>query len=229
MMKFRKVFRGYDPRQVDEFVKTKSESDTMVLQATRERVDQLLDENKRLTEQVAKYRKDSEAISQALVESQKLATALKNDAEKYSEVVLLRAKLFFAAWQAYAQTMVSSLSSEELARFNEIKGKLERLVESYEGKKPDGGADLTLNADGKIVKGNQGVTDGSNNQNAKPAATKAETITSNPVKRIEQASGAVIDPRELIHPDKSLEEICADLGLTGGNSEIKLDVPKGDD
>lgn len=228
MMKFRKVFRGYDPRQVDEFVKTKSESDAMVLQATRERVDQLLDENKRLAEQVAKYRKDSEAISQALVESQKLATALKNDAEKYSEVVLLRAKLFFAAWQAYAQTMVSSLSSEELARFNEIKGKLERLVESYEGKKADGGADLTLNADGKIVKG-----DGSVAQNADKAAKTptngGETLSQNPVKRIEQASGAVIDPRELIHPDKSLEEICADLGLTGGSSEIKLDVPKGDD
>ena len=122
-MKFRKVFRGYDPRQVDEFLKTQSESDKMVLQATRERVDQLIDENKRLGEQLNKYRKDSEAISAALVQSQKLAKLLKNDAEKYSEVVLLRAKLFFAAWQAYAQTLVSTLSREELARFDEIKDK----------------------------------------------------------------------------------------------------------
>ena len=127
-MKFRKVFRGYDPRQVDEFLKTQSESDKMVLQATRERVDQLIDENKRLGEQLNKYRKDSEAISAALVQSQKLAKLLKNDAEKYSEVVLLRAKLFFAAWQAYAQTLVSTLSREELARFDEIKDKLEKLV-----------------------------------------------------------------------------------------------------
>uniref|UniRef100_UPI00402528DC DivIVA domain-containing protein n=1 Tax=Candidatus Fimenecus sp. TaxID=3022888 RepID=UPI00402528DC len=147
-MKFRKVFRGYDPRQVDEFLKTQSESDKMVLQATRERVDQLIDENKRLGEQLNKYRKDSEAISAALVQSQKLAKLLKNDAEKYSEVVLLRAKLFFAAWQAYAQTLVSTLSREELARFDEIKDKLEKLVYAYDGRNIAGEtADLALSAD----------------------------------------------------------------------------------
>jgi hypothetical protein len=51
----------------------------------------------------------------------------------------------------------------------------------------------------------------------------------NPVKRIQQAADVVIDPKELIHPDKTLEEICADLGLTGGDSTIQLDLPKGDD
>lgn len=225
-MKFRKVFRGYDPRQVDEFLKTQAESDKMVLQATRERVDQLLDENKRLGEQLDKYRKDSEAISNALVQSQKLAKLLKNDAEKYSEVVLLRAKLFFAAWQAYAQTLVSTLSREELARFNEIKDKLEKLVYAYDGRNIAGEtADLALSTGGKSsVKTQVSVAATDNKQNAANADNVA-----NPVKRIQQAADVVIDPKELIHPDKTLEEICADLGLTGGDSTIQLDVPKGDD
>lgn len=226
-MKFRKVFRGYDPRQVDEFLKTQAESDKMVLQATRERVDQLLDENKRLGEQLDKYRKDSEAISTALVQSQKLAKLLKNDAEKYSEVVLLRAKLFFAAWQAYAQTLVSTLSREELAHFNEIKDKLEKLVYAYDGRNIAGEtADLTLSADGKAATTPQ--ANAAANDNSKQNAANADKVA-NPVKRIRQAADVAIDPKELIHPDKTLEEICADLGLTGGDSTIQLDVPKGDD
>ena len=224
-MKFRKVFRGYDPRQVDEFLKTQSESDKMVLQATRERVDQLIDENKRLGEQLNKYRKDSEAISAALVQSQKLAKLLKNDAEKYSEVVLLRAKLFFAAWQAYAQTLVSTLSREELARFDEIKDKLEKLVYAYDGRNIAGEtADLALSADGAATKPQTNESASDNGQHA--ASTDK---VANPVKRIQQAADVVIDPKELIHPDKTLEEICADLGLTGGDSTIQLDMPKWDD
>ena len=111
-MTFKRVFRGYDPKQEDAYLKNKTESDNMVLQAQRERVDQLVDENNRMKAQIAKYKADEQAISQALIQSQHLATKMQNDADKYAEVVLTRAKLFYAAWQAYAQTLVTSLSTQ---------------------------------------------------------------------------------------------------------------------
>ncbi len=227
-MKFRKVFRGYDPRQVDQFLKTKEESDAMVLQAQRERIDQLADENNRLKEQLAKFNDKEKAISDALVQSQQLAVKLQNDADKYAEVVLTRAKLFYAAWQAYSQTMVSALSYQELQRFNELKAKLERLIKNYDGS--DIGsetADLVLTANGE-VQSQQMTTATANQRSADRLPTEGRVGGTNPIHRVEQAVGATIDLKELIHPDQSLSDICADLGLTEGKG-LTLEIPKGED
>lgn len=227
-MKFRKVFRGYDPRQVDQFLKTKEESDAMVLQAQRERIDQLADENNRLKEQLAKFNDKEKAISDALVQSQQLAVKLQNDADKYAEVVLTRAKLFYAAWQAYSQTMVSALSYQELQRFNELKAKLERLIKNYDGS--DIGsetADLVLTANGE-VQSQQMATATANQRSADRLPTEGRVGGTNPIHRVEQAVGATIDLKELIHPDQSLSDICADLGLTEGKG-LTLEIPKGED
>ena len=227
-MKFRKVFRGYDPRQVDQFLKTKEESDAMVLQAQRERIDQLADENNRLKEQLAKFNDKEKAISDALVQSQQLAVKLQNDADKYAEVVLTRAKLFYAAWQAYSQTMVSALSYQELQRFNELRAKLERLIKNYDGS--DIGsetADLVLTANGE-VQSQQMATATANQRSADRLPTEGRVGGTNPIHRVEQAVGATIDLKELIHPDQSLSDICADLGLTEGKG-LTLEIPKGED
>lgn len=227
-MKFRKVFRGYDPRQVDQFLKTKEESDAMVLQAQRERIDQLADENNRLKEQLAKFNDKEKAISDALVQSQQLAVKLQNDADKYAEVVLTRAKLFYAAWQAYSQTMVSALSYQELQRFNELKAKLERLIKNYDGS--DIGsetADLVLTANGE-VQSQQMATATANQRTTDRLPTEGRVGGTNPIHRVEQAVGATIDLKELIHPDQSLSDICADLGLTEGKG-LTLEIPKGED
>lgn len=223
-MKFRKVFRGYDPRQVEQFLKTKEESDAMVLQAQRERVDQLADENNRLKEQIAKYTDKEKAISDALIQSQQLAAKLQNNAQKYAEVVLARAKLFYASWQAYSQTMVSALSSEELQRFNELKQKLETLIKNYDGTNIDAEtADLVLSATGKSSVAASTAT----SQDRLPTESRSHG-SANPIHRVEQAAGATIDLKELVHPEQSLSDICADLGLSEGKG-LTLEIPKGDD
>lgn len=217
-MTFKKVFRGYDPKQVEAYLKSRAESDNMVLQAQRERVDQLVDENNRMKAQIAKYQADEQAISQALVQSQTLATKLQNDADKYADVVLTRAKLFYAAWQAYAQTLVSSLSTQELSQFNKIKEKLEKLVYAYDGRNIEAEtADLVVGAHSD------------NNGTAHTQQPEPETKPLNPVKRMEQASGQTIDLRELVRPEQTLSEICKELGLKGGTEEIELDIPCGED
>lgn len=221
-MKFRKVFRGYDPKQVDNYIATKEESDAMALQAQRERVQQLLEQNNNLAAQVEKYQANEKAVSQALAQSQQLAAKLKNNAEKFSEVVLLRAKLFYATWQAYSKTLVASLSSEELARFNEIKEKLDNLLAAYEGKDAMGQtADLAIWANGtkKTV---------SHSRSNRGERYQDMIGYANPISRVEDAAGVSIELKELLHPEQSLADICKDLGLSEGDG-ITLTIPEGED
>ena len=203
-MTFRKRHRGYDPAEVDKYIEETAAKERQIRTAQKERIDELSDENYNLRQQLKKYQDNEAAISESLIASQNLAREMKFDAEKYSELVLTRAKIFYATWRAYAQTLISSLSPEEVVEFNKLQRKLEHIINAYEGK------DVAREVD-----------EGKYNVNAQPqtatAAANAEQqtqATNNPISRIEQAADQVIDLRELVRPEMSLEELCAELGLT---------------
>lgn len=224
-MKFKKSLFGYNAKQVDKAIKEKTESDAKVMQQQKERIAELLKQNEELTKEVEKLRGDEEAVSRALVVSQELADKMKNDAEKFSDVVLTRAKIFYAAWQAYAQTMVAALSEKEVEMFNNLVRKVERLINSYDGKNINGEtADLVR----KVVLPE--VETAASNARPNPIAAGIRP-SNNPIKRLEQASGQAIDLRELIAPKQSLADICKDLGLVASDGELKLDLDatKGED
>lgn len=257
-MNFKKVFRGYDPDQVDKYIAETALKEQQLRVAQKERIDELLDENYTLRQQVAQYQTDEQAISKSLVASQKLAQELKFDAEKYSDLVLSRAKIFYATWRAYAQTLIASLSPEEVEEFNKIQKKIENIINAYEGKdiekeisereqqvskatatapkvvedstvqpkqkqpQPTAEAEQSL---GDQPKASTDVTveEASTEQPTEPHSrvdvdvTPSETtmgIYSNPIRKIEQAADQVIDLRELTKVDMSLEDLCAELGLT---------------
>ncbi len=133
-MNFKKVFRGYDPKQVDKYIAETAQKEQQLRTAQKERIDELSDENYALRQQIKQYQTDEQAISKSLIASQQLAQELKFDAEKYSELVLSRAKIFYATWRAYAQTLLASLSDEEVRQFNILQKKLENVINAYEGK-----------------------------------------------------------------------------------------------
>ena len=124
-MKFRRVFRGYSPRQVDDFVEELQKKESALRATQKQRIDELSDENYTLRKQLEKYRTDSDAIATAMIQSQKTA--------KFSQLTLLRAKTFYCAWHAFAQTFVASLSDEEVKRFNSLKRRLEQTINAYDG------------------------------------------------------------------------------------------------
>ncbi len=192
-MTFNKVFRGYSPEQVDSYLSEleKKHADALALQ--RQRIDEFADENWALRKQVEKYKADEDAISQSLVESQKLAEQTQNDAEKYSQLTLLRAKIFYAAWHAYAQTLVATLSDEEVKVFNQTKAKIERLINSFEG------GDVAKDAAAIVAQ-------------LPSEEQTAPTNLANPIQKVEQAAH-VIELEELIRPTQSLGDLCRDLGL----------------
>ena len=177
------------------------------------------------------FEQDEQAISKSLIESQKLAAELKNDAVRFSDLVLSRAKVFYATWQAYAKTLVATLDDQELLQFGRLMAKIERLINAYEGK--------NVHADVKTIVDQAQQTDDVTEQPqeqtvdvqtevavtqapAEPTADPPDLAPSattmgvgkyaNPIDKVEQA-GQVIDLRELTKVDDSLEQLCIDLGL----------------
>ncbi len=130
-MKFDKSFRGYDVAQVDSYVATQQQHFEQVTAAQKQRIFELSDQNEQLKSQLLQYQLDEKAIKESLIESNKLALQLKNDAEKYSRVVLQRAKVFYATWQAYAKTMLNGFTVQEMEQFNQMLKKVEQLMQNY--------------------------------------------------------------------------------------------------
>ena len=228
-MKFKKVLSGYSPKQVDEYLRDLTQKHEQVRLAQKQHLDELTEENYQLRQKVKQFEQDEQAISKSLIESQKLASELKNDAVRFSELVLSRAKVFYATWQVYAKTLVATLDDQELLQFGRLMAKIERLINAYEGK--------NVHSDVKTIVDKARQTDVVETPTDQPqedaddaqtevAATETPPVETpdlapsattmgvyaNPIDKVEQA-GQVIDLRELTKVDDSLEQLCVDLGL----------------
>ena len=130
-MQFKKVFRGYSPKQVDDYLRELTQKHENIRLAQKQYLEELTEENYQLRHKVKQYQQDEQAIAKSLVDSQKLADELKNDAVRFSELVLSRAKVFYATWQAYAQTLVATLDEQELIQFNRLMAKIENITQGW--------------------------------------------------------------------------------------------------
>lgn len=182
-MKFKKVLRGYDPKEVEKYLTETANKEQQIRAAQKERIDELVDENATLRKALERYQADEKSIAKALIEAHNLANQIKVDADNYSESVLLRAKIFCAAWRAYSQTLVAALSAEEVRQFNLLQRKIEDLTAAYE------------------------------RDDVKEVAAALGAF-SNPISKIEGEMGQQIDLKELLTPQQTLEDICAELGLS---------------
>lgn len=85
---FQRVFRGYDPRQVDEFkTRVADELDRVV----RERL-KLDDRLQAFQEQLRAFRDRERAMNEALLAAQQLRVAVQEQAEREAETILRQAK-----------------------------------------------------------------------------------------------------------------------------------------
>ncbi len=212
-------FRGYDKEQVDNYLQDLESRYDSTMRAQKERIFSLVEEVSTLTEQLRQYKIDEQAISKSLVESQKLATELRYDADKYSQLTLSRAKVFYAAWQTYAKTLLATLTDGEVRQFNALSDKISTLIGAYEGNDSavdnsqyvaagviaDDFTNDTLPVDVSVAD-NTAV-----NNNAVPSTVSAQDA--NPINRVTGMAQQTIDPRELLRSDVSLEQLCKDLGL----------------
>ena len=214
-MAFKKIFRGYDPEEVDKFLADTAAHEKSIRSAQKERIDELSEENYTLRQQLKQYQADEQAISKSLIASQQLAQELKNDAEKYSDLVLSRAKIFYAAWRAYSKTLVAALSTEEVREFNKLQKKLENTINAYEGSDvaKEVEEELALNRAAVATTAPTQQTAGKTTKTVRKTVAPTVNAFDNPIDKVEQAAEQAIDLKELTQPHQSLEELCQELGL----------------
>lgn len=191
MTKFETTFRGYNKDQVDKYILELESKYDNTLRDQKDRIFNLVDDISTLNDQLKQYKLDEQAISKSLVESQRLASELKYDADRYNQLTLRKAKIFYATWQTYAKTLLATLTDSEVRQFNALSDKIGNLINCSEG------TETNISIGGAV-------------------ATVAETTAcndANPIVRVQNMSQQSIDPRELIDNDLSLEQLCKDLGL----------------
>lgn len=232
-MEFRKVFHGYDPHSVDKYLSDLTEQNKKIHSSQRERIDELLDENATLRDRIAELQAKENAVTDALVVSRNAALLMEQQAKDYSDKALFQAKKFYATWQAYAQTVVSSFTKEELAAFNGLQRKIERVIAEYEHEAKKNAEKIPfsqrmereleeLNRRSRELEASEkaaAAASAPTEQSAQEAVSDVADKLLNPIDKVEKAAEQAIDLRELTRATDSLEDLCADLGLVGGKDE----------
>ncbi len=221
-MKFKRVFRGYDIDEVERYISETADNEKKIRLAQRERIDELSDENYALRQELNRYKADEQAISESLVASRNFAQEVQLNAEEYADKVLVQAKKFYATWQAYSQTLVSTLTPEELKSFNDLQKRLEKVINGYrkerETESDDNVASVSNSGAAATVSKEQSAEslepERESGGNTAEDGSKQRSMH-NPIAKVENAAEAVIDLRELTRTEQTLEELCADLGLIG--------------
>ena len=210
-MNFKTSLRGYNKREVDSYINELTHKENNLLAAQKQHIDELADENFALRRQITTFEQNERAISQALVDANSLAGEVQGNAQKYAEVTLARAKLFYVAWSAYAKTLVATLSDEEVKRFNQLKDKVERAIDAYEGGSVASYA-ASIQAHMELDDSRTAMTAATTTPNAEVPQRPARRLT-NPIEKVERAARQRIDLMELVKPTESLADLCRDLGM----------------
>ena len=236
-MAFKRKMRGYDPAEVDKYIAELSEREGATRRAQKERIDELSEENYNLRERIAELTRRENDISEALITAQAVARDMEQYAQDCANKALFEAKKFYATWQAYSKTIVATFTDDELAAFTALERKIGDVISAYERKLngEDAADDVTATAPKKprksstrkttpeeFVKKMEQAAEELNAKAEKKSKEKPATDESpdpNPITRVQQAAGQTIDLRELLRPEQSLEDLCADLGLIDTEEE----------
>ena len=133
-MEFKKVFRGYDPKQVDRYIAETAERESSTLVAQRDRIDELSEENYNLRERITELTRRQNDVAEVMLTAQRVANDIEQNAKDYADRALVEAKKFYATWQAYSKTIVASFSEDELKAFADLENKIGNVITEYERK-----------------------------------------------------------------------------------------------
>lgn len=227
LMEFKKVFRGYDPAQVNKYIKETADKEASIRTSQRERIDELSEENYNLRERIVELTRRQNDVAEAMIVAKQVASDIEQNAKDYADRALVEAKKFYATWQAYSKTIVASFTEDELKAFTNLEHKIGDVIANYERKlkgEPKSKSSK-MTPDEFVKKMEQAAEELTEKANK---AEQEETVpeqkpkakkSANPISRVEEASGQSIDLKELIRPKQTLEELCSDLGLLDSDGE----------
>lgn len=127
---FKKVFRGYDPHEVDAFLNLlKSAFEELIMQNNT-----LMDELKRNEAALEEFKEREKLIKETIMMSQKVSEEIKMNAEKEAEAIIAHAKVKAQEIisSSHVRTMEIRDEIKELRRQRiELETKLRSLLETH--------------------------------------------------------------------------------------------------
>lgn len=225
--KFKIVFRGYDIDEVDEFAEKYALADE-VMADQKERIFRLVDENKKLEEELAEMKKAQGNVSMALLYANEKAAEIIADARKLADAEMERVRVFKSKWEFFAKKILGELAPAQRQTYERLSRRIDETLEKFASESEE-----TPIAEVSVMAGKrketatvrheaEELTDAAGrNGNAESAGRENKGMgvksaeTGKPVPRAQSgkgtAPGHVIELNEVYETDESLENLIDDL------------------
>ena len=128
MVRFKTQVRGYDKKQVDEYIHKTTEFSESKLRESEECIRRLKEENDYLYAKNADYRRNEERVSAAIVKAMELKTSLEKEFRAKLALEEDRLKLFKEKWTAYVRGISESNADRVLT---DIDGYIRKFREEF--------------------------------------------------------------------------------------------------
>lgn len=205
-MKFDVVKKGYDRAQVDGYIRTLTEDNDKTVESQREAIEQLKEDNRKLSEKIDFYDKKKSEILAAFVEAQEAAARLKRKANARFDEEMARLDMFRQKWTAYAKEMIKTLTPLEAEKFDKMSEKFRRALEIYAKDAGEGKEQAKTESFDPLKK----VTDYLDGKHVDVDASKQ---TQQAEQAQEEAIVQDITEADILDVKQSLEELCKELGI----------------
>ena len=202
---FRKVLRGYDEKEVNVFLTKLNDNFASVSQEQKERIDELKEQNEKLSEELSVYRKKEKLIERTLTEATRRAEDIESELKTQYALEIERLKIFQAKWTNCYEELKNKY------HFDKDVNNMESLVINTKQTLIDKLGRLNIILP-HLESEEQMQFDSESERITKLQEEQADRLVSelkNQIKELDEE----FDYKEALTPKKSLEELCREIGL----------------
>ncbi len=202
---FKRAIRGYDEKEVNAFLTKLNDNFASVTEEQKERIDELKEQNEKLSEELREYKKKEKLIERTLTEATKRAGDIESELKTQYALEIERLKIFQAKWTNCYEELKNKY------HFDKDVNNMESLVISTKQTLIDKLGRLNiilpqLEADEQIQ------FDQESERINRLQEEQADRLVSELKSQIQELDEQ-FDYKEALTPKKSLEELCREIGL----------------
>lgn len=202
---FKRAIRGYDEKEVNAFFTKLNDNFASVTEEQKERIDELKEQNEKLSEELREYKKKEKLIERTLTEATKRAGDIESELKTQYALEIERLKIFQAKWTNCYEELKNKY------HFDKDVNNMESLVISTKQTLIDKLGRLNiilpqLEADEQIQ------FDQESERINRLQEEQADRLVSELKSQIQELDEQ-FDYKEALTPKKSLEELCREIGL----------------
>ncbi|MEG2085943.1 MAG: DivIVA domain-containing protein [Clostridia bacterium] len=201
MKRFKIVFRGYDIEEVDEFIDNNINKSSDIMAEQKTRIFELLEENRKLTEEIEQGKKQQNNISGALLQATAKADQIIAEARILADAEIERVRIFQSKWEFYATKMLVELAPKQRMLYEKLSQRVDEALGKFSidtQNRKLSAATLTDNAPVNHIKKMENVMEEVNHSKQNLPETKI-------------ATQHAIELNEVYDTKESLEDLLNDL------------------